>query len=178
MKIQLPSTAPFNLELAKAGFPLIDGVGRSVRLLCHDRSGSKYPLVGIRTFANGNTDVQSWTDAGSLGLACMCSSDLLLDLRDTPAYRAAIEQEWRRNRKYVEYIGRTYGGRNESGAPVVCIRWDAFFYYPAALRPLFDALPYVEPAPATPSRNQLQLQLRALEVLAQELATRLKELAL
>lgn len=38
---------PFNLELAKQGHPVMTRDGKPVRILCFDKQGTSYPLVGL-----------------------------------------------------------------------------------------------------------------------------------
>lgn len=55
---------PFNLELAKAGHPVRNAIGKDVRIICFDRKGS-HPIVAL-TNAYGATyeEVASFTNEG------------------------------------------------------------------------------------------------------------------
>ena len=54
---------PFNLALAKAGDPVCTRLGREVRILCFDRKGGEYPIMGL--IDHGSSEVcYQWTAEG------------------------------------------------------------------------------------------------------------------
>ena len=54
---------PFNLEAAKKGAPVCTREGKPVRILCFDRIGDTYPIIGL--INHGDIEIcTSWLPSG------------------------------------------------------------------------------------------------------------------
>lgn len=69
---------PFNLALAKAGDPVCTRAGREVRILCFDRKGGEYPIMGLIDYGSYEACYQWTTDGSSQYGGTNSSFDLMM----------------------------------------------------------------------------------------------------
>lgn len=94
MKYTLPTTAKFDLALAKLDWPLVTRDGRKARMICSDRIG-KLPLVVLVTVpgdAAYECNMGYTLDGSHSPNENKSVDDILLSLADSPEYRAAVEK--------------------------------------------------------------------------------------
>ena len=68
----------FDLELAKAGYPVCTRDGRSARVICYDCKHPIYPLIGLVGCKNGEEYVLSYTEKGELIEGLTYGADLMM----------------------------------------------------------------------------------------------------
>lgn len=69
---------PFNLELAKAGYPVCTRDGRDARIICFDRSGKDfYPIVALVKI-DGVEAIRLYTSNGCYHKNDFCELDLFM----------------------------------------------------------------------------------------------------
>lgn len=69
---------PFNLELAKAGYPVCTKTGRPARIICFDRKNEKYPLVVLITCPGGTEEPTPCTENGESMISNGDSNNLMM----------------------------------------------------------------------------------------------------
>ena len=66
---------PFDLELAKAGHPVCTRDGRKVRIICFDRENTKFPIVALVQYVDGER-VNTFTNEGKYSQVVDCNVEV------------------------------------------------------------------------------------------------------
>lgn len=71
----------FNLEQAKAGYPVCTRDGRPVRIICYDRLSEHYPIVGLVKSGYDNPEeiIHIFTNDGNASIIGPTDIDLFMD---------------------------------------------------------------------------------------------------
>lgn len=69
---------PFNLELAKAGYPVCTKTGKPARIICFDRKNEEYPLIVLITCPGGTEEPTPCTENGESMISHGDSNNLMM----------------------------------------------------------------------------------------------------